>query len=122
MKRKMRGFCLVIDIDFTDQKHKFREGSAVDSRNIQALFNNFGFKVIMKKNLSFNEIAQSMDDFVALHRNKEVDMSAVFVMSHGDRGSVTSPDEVKDHGCFIETSDNRNVSIKLISFIFCSPF
>ena len=110
----MRGYCLVIDIEtfHNDHKHKFREGSALDSRNIQALFHNFGFHVILKKNLTCSKVAKTMDDFDALHKNKKVDMSAVFVMSHGFRGSVKSPDGIEDHGTFVETSDNLKVTIK----------
>ena len=130
MTRKMRGYCLVIDIEtFNNDIHeqKFRDGSAVDSRNIRALFQDFGFTVIMKKNLTYNEVSKSMDDFVALHKNIEVDMSAVFVMSHGLRGSIKSPDGIEDHGTFVETSDNRKVTIKsshifncLFKMYFCS--
>ena len=119
MTRKMRGYCLVIDIEtFNNDIHeqKFRDGSAVDSRNIRALFQDFGFTVIMKKNLTYNEVSKSMDDFVALHKNIEVDMSAVFVMSHGLRGSIKSPDGIEDHGTFVETSDNRKVTIKSSSY------
>ena len=111
----MRGYCLVIDIETfhnDKQKQKFRDGSALDSRNIQALFHNFGFHVILKKNLTYKEVAKTMNDFVALHKNKAVDMSAVFVMSHGFRGSVKSPDGIEDHGTYVETSDNLKVTIK----------
>ena len=118
MKSKKRGFCLVINVENFLQKDKRRRGSEVDLQNIHALFDFLGFDVILKKDLTFEQVAYALDEFADLHQNREVEMSAIFMMSHGDIGSVKSPDGVQDHGPFLETKDNR----KVFSFTHLSNF
>ena len=105
----MRGLCLIIDIEtFRDGKN--RNGSDLDSSNISALFKQFGFEIMLTKNLSENDIQEALEDLRTKHKGRDFEMVSVFVLSHGSRNSILSPDGRKDHGCVIETSDNKFVS------------
>ena len=106
----MRGFCLVIDIEkFHDGR--IREGSALDSKNVTKLFTTFGFEVMVKKNLTYSQIKAEMGEVASVHRGKREDTFICFVLSHGDRWSIQSPDKVMDSGSFIEAADSNKVRI-----------
>ena len=110
MTKKRRGFCLIIDIEKFRDASKNRDGSDLDSSNLKALFHAFGFEIMLYKNLSELEIQQVLKDFARDHKGLDVDMAAIFIMSHGTRKNVDSPDGRKDFGCVFQTTDNKLVS------------
>ena len=110
MTKKRRGFCLIIDIEKFRDASKNRDGSDLDSSNLKALFHAFGFEIMLYKNLSELEIQQVLKDFARDHKGLDVDMAAVFIMSHGTRKNVDSPDGREDFGCVFQTTDNKLVS------------
>ena len=108
MTKQVRGFCLIIDVDKFDS-HEPRVGSAMDSRNLQTLFTNFNFNVILEKNPTYEKIGSIMEQLQLMHKDIDVDMCTVFVLSHGHRGEVINPDKTMDHGSYFFTSDDKMV-------------
>jgi len=69
-----------------------RTGSLVDSNNLDELFLQLGFKVTLRRNLSYYEMIQEIQKFSAKPEHHDVDMCAVVVMSHGRHGLVSAAD------------------------------
>jgi len=88
-----RGLALIIDNEnFDNEVLPTRTGSLVDSNNLDELFLQLGFKVTLRRNLSYYEMIQEIQKFAAKPEHRDVDMCAVVVMSHGRHGLVAAAD------------------------------
>ena len=117
MTKQTRGICLIFDIEKFDESSlglSNRPGSSVDSNSLEMLFTAFCFKVKIVKDPTHEEVMEAMHELIADHTDIDVDMCSIFVLSHGDRDSVPSPDGVVDHGGFFYTKDNKKISTEYI--------
>ena len=108
MTKELRGMCLIIDV-VKFENHSTRFGSAVDSQYLKKLFSDLNFHVILEEDPKYQDISIIMEQFQLMHKDNNVDMCSVFVLSHGDRGEVINPDETIDNGSFFFTSDDKMV-------------
>ncbi|XP_076754827.1 caspase-1-like [Xylocopa sonorina] len=91
MKQKRRGICLILNqMHFAE--HDDRLASEVDEDTIKTTFSQLGFEVVIKRDLTFSEIAKAMrelseDDY------SDCDCISIFVLSHGqDNGRIYAKD------------------------------
>ena len=71
MAKKIRGFCLIIDIEtfYSQEGIITRPGSSIDSAKLKELFTTFCFDVKLKKNHTFSQIEEALDELITLHEN-----------------------------------------------------
>lgn len=108
MTKQLRGMCLIIDV-VKFGNHSERFGSAMDSQCLKKLFGDLNFHVILEENPKYQDIGKIMEQLQLMHKDIDVDMCTVFVLSHGDRDTVINPDETKDYGSYFFTSDDKMV-------------
>ena len=112
MTKKVRGLCLIIDNEkFINDVLPFREGSKIDSNNLDILFEQLGFKVIknqvltlrekqkklqwsdtfkvtLRRNLSYQEMMETIQNFAKAEGHLDAQMCVVIILSHGDAGGL----------------------------------
>ncbi len=87
MRRSPRGMALIIDNeDFDNDVMPKREGSHLDSNNLDLLLEGLGFKVIVHRNLTYREMTTQVVAFSGLEDHAKADMCIVCILSHGDSG------------------------------------
>ena len=112
MTARPRGLCFIINNEKFDFL-KERRGSTADANNLEALFTDLGFDVLVKTNLSGIELRQQMLSFSNSPNHKKVclviqsfinsndarieilcqaQMAVVVVLSHGGNGYVLGSD------------------------------
>ena len=91
-----RGHVLIINNERFDEKtsdgSNYRRGSEVDAYNLETLFTQLGFVVEIHRNLTRNQIAQTMRDFSDSEKHFRADMAVVAVLSHGTEGFLYGTD------------------------------
>ena len=75
MSRRIRGQCLIIDNEkFINDVLPFREGSKIDSNNLDILFEQLGFKVTLRRNLNYNDMMRTINNFSDLSDHSNAQM------------------------------------------------
>ena len=86
---------------------KDRQGTDIDKNALSKLFEDFGYKVQVKENLTHDKIIDAVDKFVRQSSNDGTDAIFVCILSHGSEGTVygsnSIPVQVKDIKILITT-------------------
>ena len=86
----------------------FREGSKIDSNNLDILFEQLGFKVTVRRNLDYQDMMRTINAFSDLEDHQESQMCVVIILSHGDAGGL------------IYAADGREVCLVLFVAVWWS--
>ena len=79
MSKKIRGQCLIIDNEkFINDILPFREGSKIDSNNLDILFEQLGFRVTLRRNLNYNDMMRTINNFSDLLDHSDAQMCGEF--------------------------------------------
>jgi len=90
---KPRGLALIIDNeDFDNNVLPRRTGSMVDANNLDILLSELGFKVTLRRNLSYRDMMIDIKTFATNPQHAECDMTVVCILSHGRHGLIASAD------------------------------
>lgn len=90
---KPRGLALIIDNeDFDNNVLPRRTGSMVDANNLDILLSELGFKVTLRRNLSYRDMMIDIKTFATNPQHSECDMTVVCILSHGRHGLIASAD------------------------------
>lgn len=108
MQNHNHGLCLIINNE-KFEKYKPRAGSSEDVTRLRQLFEELGFTVIIKKDLTINETEKVLNNFVKKDDHKKAEMCVVIVMSHGEEE------------CF-QTTDGRPVILLLLLSCLSNEF
>ena len=88
-------YCLVVSSFFIKMYFPYsglglnkRNGSDVDSTNLESLFSQLGFKVTSMVNAKLKEMVQKIDEFTDLDDHLMSQMCVVVVSTHGDEGGI----------------------------------
>eukprot|EP00092_Neocalanus_flemingeri_P029028 GFUD01031513.1.p1 GENE.GFUD01031513.1~~GFUD01031513.1.p1 ORF type:complete len:298 (+),score=88.09 GFUD01031513.1:122-1015(+) len=89
-----KGWVLLINNEkFESETFSTRLGSEVDERNLEALFIQLGFKVLVRRNLKKDEMRRELNSFSDLDDHLASDMAVVCICSHGlDNGKIITSD------------------------------
>ena len=91
-----RGHMLIINNERfneeTSDGSNYRKGSDVDANNLETLFTELGFVVEVHRNLTRNQIANTMRNFSDSDKHLRADMAVVAVLSHGTDGFLYGTD------------------------------
>ena len=90
MKSMPRGFAMIINNGAFQPKSGFkpRHGSDVDVKNLENLFQNLGFTVVLELDQGKDQIMKHIDKFRKLFNETPVDMCVFCIMSHGLDGDI----------------------------------
>lgn len=103
MSQKVRGLCLIIDNEkFINDVLPNREGSMIDSNNLDILFEQLGFKVTLRRNLGYQEMMTTINNFSKSPDHENSQMCVIIVLSHGNAGGL------------INSSDGKEVSTEYV--------
>jgi len=91
MTRRPRGLCLIINNEKFDF-HKERRGSSADATNLEALFTDLGFDVLVKTDMSGVDLRKLILEFSQSPGHAKAQMVVVVVLSHGGNGYVLGCD------------------------------
>ncbi len=94
MKRKPRGFCMIINNYKSDNDEKFkpRNGSIIDCNSLGFVFDQLGFSVIVHENLRAYDIKLECSLLAERKELHEHDALAVIFLSHRDNGVIYGVD------------------------------
>jgi len=97
MRANPRGWVLLINNENFNSaktaKYERRRGSAVDEKNLTALFTQLGFRVLPYRDQSKQQMKKAILDFADLPDHAGADMSIVCICSHGlDRNKILGSD------------------------------
>lgn len=115
MTARPRGPCLIINnIDFEGDMFPTRKGSDEDAKRFDVIFQQLGFKVIMTRNQTADQMKKLFKD-VAAECKQEHDALFVFILSHGSEHGIYGVDgiEVYLESEIISCFDNRNCKAML---------
>lgn len=91
MKSKPRGIALIINNKkFTTMKQ--RSGTDVDCRNLENVFKQLGFNVMVHRDLKGREIQQILTQ-LSRHNHSQFDGFILTILSHGIEGAIYGTDE-----------------------------
>lgn len=115
MTARPRGPCLIVNnIDFEGDMFPTRKGSDEDAKRFDVIFQQLGFKVIMTRNQTADQMRKLFKD-VAAECKQEHDALFVFILSHGSEHGIYGVDgiEVYLESEIISCFDNRNCKAML---------
>ena len=98
MLSSSRGQVLLINNEHFDgimndeEDHNHRMGSEVDGNNLETLFFELGFQVNLQRNLTRNQMVNSIQAFANSKRHSRSDMAVVAILSHGSDGVLYGVD------------------------------
>ncbi|XP_043104470.1 caspase-8 [Puntigrus tetrazona] len=103
MKGDKRGTCLIINnCDFKNSLRK-REGTDIDKRSLEVVFQWLGFEVLVKQNCEGHQILQELRDLAA-RDHTSADCVVCCVLSHGQiKGIFGVDEEIVNYRELIET-------------------
>lgn len=110
-----RGLCLIVNnINFEQDIFPERKGSDEDAKRFDDIFQQLGFKVIMTRNQTADQMRQQFKD-VAAACKQEHDALFVFILSHGSEHGIYGTDgmEVNLQTEVLSYFDNRNCKMML---------
>ena len=94
MRNRIRGKVFIINNETFERKAKlpYRQGSDVDTKNLESLFTQLQFEVVIAK----NQKAQDMIDFLTNERDKvnwhDMECVVLIIMSHGETNGIYGTD------------------------------
>jgi len=89
MTKKIRGQCLIIDNEkFVNDVLPYREGSMIDSNNLDILYEQLGFKVTVRRNLEYQDMMRTINNFSKMEDHIYSQMCIVIILSHGNDGGL----------------------------------
>jgi len=91
MTKRPRGLCLIINNEKFDVQTE-RRGSNVDANNLDILFEQLGFKNVVRSNLSAIELKKEVAQFAQSEAHANSQMAVVIVLSHGENGCIFGTD------------------------------
>lgn len=92
MKGDKRGVCLIINnCDFKDCGLRNRDGTDIDKKSLEAVFQWLGFEVLTKQNCDRHQILQVLRDLVA-RDHTSTDCVVCCVLSHGQITGIVGVD------------------------------
>ena len=109
-----RGQALIINNESFDEitvgeGKKHRKGSDVDGNNLQQLFHELGFNVDLQRNLTRNQMANSINNFANSENHIKSNMAILAILSHGSDGILNGVDNgplyIED---IVKTLNNEN--------------
>lgn len=111
MNHKHRGFALIFNHEHFDENLDLdsREGTNVDSTNLQKQFKNLGFYSLVFKDLTFSNVYNKLKQLSEVN-HEHMDCIAVIILTHGDLGCLYARD----------THYNLNKFVRLFSANMCS--
>lgn len=93
MFSKPRGYALIINNEsFVNDIYKYRSGSTIDANNLDILFEQLGFKVIVQNNRTYQEMREDINTFAQRKEHALSNMAIVVLLSHGEDGLVFGTD------------------------------
>ena len=96
MTKKVRGQCLIIDNEkFINDVLPFREGSMIDSNNLDMLFEQLGFKVTVRRNLIYPDMMKTLSSFAESPDHGPGQMCVIIILSHGGEGGLINSSDGK---------------------------
>jgi len=96
MTSQPRGLALIVANEkYQNGVQDERIGSDIDRKNLTALFENLGFGVEQKLNLSKRQLLQTLAEFAEDERHATADMMVLIVLSHGWEGVIFTSDGLK---------------------------
>lgn len=110
MTSNPRGLCLIINnVDFEADIFPQRKGSDEDARRFDVIFDQLGFKVVMRRNLTADQMKAAFGE-LAKTCEKSHDALFVFILSHGSEHGIFGTDgiEVCLESEILSNFDNRN--------------
>ena len=90
MQKRIRGKVFIINNETFENKKKlpYRQGSDVDAKNLESLFTQLQFEVVIAK----DQKAQEMIDFLTNERDKvnwhDMECVVLIIMSHGEKNDI----------------------------------
>lgn len=110
MTSRPRGNCLIVNnINFENDIFPTRKGSDEDANRFDQIFKQLGFKTIMTRNLTAEQMKNKFKELSAACK-PEHDALFVFILSHGSEHGIYGTDglEVYLESEIISCFDNRN--------------
>ncbi|XP_072847926.1 caspase-2 isoform X2 [Pogona vitticeps] len=94
LKSCPRGMALILsNVHFsTETDLEFRSGGNVDNATLNMLFKHLGYRVIVKNDLTAQEMHRVLEKFSKLPAHRDVDSCIVSLLSHGIEGGVYGVD------------------------------
>ena len=92
-----RGQALIINNESFDEIRvgdgkRHRKGSKVDGNNLQQLFHELGFNVDLQRNLTRNQMENSINNFANSENHIKSNMAILAILSHGSDGILYGVD------------------------------
>jgi len=88
-----RGYALIINNEsFVNDIYKYRSGSTIDANNLDILFEQLGFKVIVQNNRTYQEMREDINSFAQRQEHASSNMAIIVLLSHGEDGLVFGTD------------------------------
>ena len=108
-----RGQALIINNEYFDERtgdgSSYRRGSEVDGNNLETLFNELEFEVDVQRNLTRNQMLNSIRDFADSEKHSRSDMAVVAILSHGTDGFLYGTDRCAlDTEWIVQQLNNEN--------------
>ncbi|KAM4637109.1 caspase-2 isoform 2-T2 [Discoglossus pictus] len=93
MYSRPRGLALIIsNVQFSTPELDFRSGGDVDTASLNHLFTQLGYDVIVRNNLTAQDMLSELEKFSSLHKHTMLDSCTVAILSHGVDGAVYGAD------------------------------
>ncbi|XP_031432332.1 caspase-2 isoform X2 [Clupea harengus] len=108
MQSSPRGLVLVLsNVDFEASEFEMRRGGEVDEDVLKRLFVELNFIVVLRKNLTAQDMRECIEKFTQRTEHREMDCCAVCLLSHGKEGGVYGTDgELLELDWVFEAFDN----------------
>ena len=91
MEKRVHGLCLILNNEVYDEGPP-RKGSQKDVATLTALFSDLGFDVILKENLTLNDMDSTLKEFSQDARHEASEMCVIISLSHGRLGQLQMVD------------------------------
>jgi len=89
MTAETRGYCLIVDnLKFQHKEVKNRSGTRVDAKRLEGIFTKLKFKVIVKEDLTGDEMHQFFYDISGKSELAQHDCLVTIILSHGKEGGI----------------------------------
>ena len=117
MQKRVHGLCLILNNEVY-HKGPPREGSQKDVATLTALFADLGFDVILKENLTLNDMNSTLKEFSQDARHEASEMCVIISLSHGRlgqlqiRGAVSLVPRVLVHPQFSKSVKNCHMKMQ----------
>ncbi|KAJ7335058.1 hypothetical protein JRQ81_012999 [Phrynocephalus forsythii] len=94
LKSCPRGLALILsNVHFSSETDlEFRSGGNVDNAALNMLFKHLGYQVVIKHDLTAQEMQEELENFSKLSAHRDVDSCIVSLLSHGKEGGVYGVD------------------------------